>query len=62
VEMPLVFVLCNMEREGVKIQTQALADFGTHLREQLANLEQEIFTLAGLIMQALFIFILKIIF
>ncbi|MEG1572272.1 MAG: DNA polymerase I [Bacteroidales bacterium] len=47
VEMPLVFVLCNMEREGVKIQTQALADFGTHLREQLANLEQEIFTLAG---------------
>lgn len=47
VEMPLVFVLRNMEKEGVKIQTEALAAFGMQLKEELGNLEQRIYTLAG---------------
>ncbi|HAQ65389.1 MAG TPA: DNA polymerase I [Bacteroidales bacterium] len=47
VEMPLVEVLMDMERQGVAIDIHALADISRQLTHELVNLEQEIFQSAG---------------
>jgi DNA polymerase I len=47
VELPLVHVLAAMEREGLKLDAQRLADVGAGFGERIATLEKEIFELAG---------------
>lgn len=47
IEMPLVTVLANMEYEGVKIDTDALARMSEELRVESEKVQREIFQLAG---------------
>jgi len=47
VELPLVEVLVDMERAGVKLDTERLAEISTRLEGQIRKLEQEIWELAG---------------
>ena len=47
IEMPLMPVLAHMERNGVRIDTDALADTGRHFTARLKELETEIFSLSG---------------
>jgi DNA polymerase-1 len=47
VEMPLIEVLAAMERAGVKLHTQRLADIGKGMADRIDQLEREIFELAG---------------
>ena len=47
VEMPLVFTLHDMEREGVLVKAQELKTYGEQLQVQIVKLEQEIYGLAG---------------
>jgi DNA polymerase-1 len=46
-EMPLVHVLAEMEFHGVKVDSDLLERLGARIRVRLADLEQEIHTLAG---------------
>lgn len=47
VEMPLLRVLAEMERRGIKIDTEQLAEFSQQLAAKLATLEEEIQQQAG---------------
>jgi DNA polymerase I len=47
VELPLVHVLAAMEREGIRLDAQRLAEIGEGFAERIAELESEIFELAG---------------
>ena len=47
VEMPLVKILAEMELAGVKLDLSLLRELSDGFGEQLATLEQEIYTLAG---------------
>ncbi len=47
VEMPLIEVLAAMERVGVKLDAKRLAEIGKGMAERIAQLEAEIFELAG---------------
>jgi DNA polymerase I len=47
VEMPLIEVLAAMERLGVKLDATRLAEIGAGMAERIAELEGEIFALAG---------------
>jgi DNA polymerase-1 len=47
VELPLVEVLAAMEREGLKLEAERLAEVGAGFGERIATLEREIFELAG---------------
>ncbi len=47
VEHPLIYVLADMEREGVKIDKEALADYSVQLEGELRQLEKTIYTKAG---------------
>lgn len=47
IEMPLMPVLAKMERNGVRLDTQALAETGQHFRQRMEQLETEIYELAG---------------
>ena len=47
VELPLVDVLVDMERAGVKLDTERLAAVGETFAERIAVLEREIWELAG---------------
>jgi DNA polymerase-1 len=47
IEMPLIRVLADMERDGVKLNQEDLKTIATELREDIIALEKEIFTLAG---------------
>lgn len=47
VELPLVEVLLNMEREGVRIDVQALRDYSAQLSQLRDKVQDEIFQLAG---------------
>ncbi len=47
IELPLCPVLARMEREGVLVDSQALADFGRQLQTGIDVLTQEIYALAG---------------
>lgn len=46
-EMPLIYVLAEMEATGVKVDTGALKNSSLELTNQLAELEKEIHELAG---------------
>ncbi|MDR1880533.1 MAG: DNA polymerase I [Tannerellaceae bacterium] len=47
IEMPLVYVLCDMEEAGVKVDTGALKQSSVELTKELILLEQEIYRQAG---------------
>jgi DNA polymerase-1 len=47
VELPLVEVLAAMEREGLKLDAERLAEVGAGFGERIETLEKEIFELAG---------------
>ncbi|HEX8744786.1 MAG TPA: DNA polymerase I [Thermoleophilaceae bacterium] len=47
VELPLVDVLVDLQRAGVKLDTRRLADISTKVQEQIETLEREIHELAG---------------
>lgn len=47
IEMPLVFVLADMEYEGVSIDTQELLRIAEELKIEIARLEKEIYGIAG---------------
>lgn len=47
IEMPLMPVLAKMERNGVVLDTEALAETGRDFTERMEQLEKEIFELAG---------------
>ncbi len=47
VELPLVDVLIDMEREGVRIDVDALRRYSQQLTEERNQIEQQIYTLAG---------------
>ena len=46
-EMPLVFVLASMEIAGVKMNAQALKEYGDALAVKIAELEEKIYEQAG---------------
>ncbi|MFW5995298.1 MAG: DNA polymerase I, partial [Spirochaetia bacterium] len=46
-EMPLVRLAAEMEREGIAIDSQALADYSKELVEELGGIEKKIFELCG---------------
>ena len=47
IEMPLVPVLVNMERNGVLLDTEALKQSSVHFTAQMEMIEKEIYKLAG---------------
>ncbi len=47
IEMPLVFTLYDMEQNGVKVEGEALKFYGTQLGVKIAELEKEIYEMAG---------------
>ncbi len=47
IEMPLVYVLADMERSGVRINVENLRKYGDVLREDILKLDQEIIRMAG---------------
>jgi len=47
IEMPLIYVLADMERSGVKLDQEDLKAITINLREDIISLESEIYTLAG---------------
>ena len=47
IEMPLVFVLADMEREGIGIEADALKEYGTQLAGSITEYEQKIYKEAG---------------
>lgn len=47
IEMPLVYTLFDMEREGVLVDAGALKEYGTALQGKIVELEQEIYQDAG---------------
>lgn len=47
IEMPLVPVLVNIERNGVLLDTEALKQSSIHFTKQMERIEQEIYELAG---------------
>ena len=46
-ELPLSYVLAEMECSGFRVDGSALRDFGLSLRQRIAALEQEIYLLSG---------------
>jgi DNA polymerase I len=47
IEMPLVRVLTDMEAEGVRLDSESLAEIGKGLENEIKQLESEIFSLSG---------------
>ena len=47
IEMPLVPVLVNIDRNGVLLDTEALKQSSAHFTAQMEQLEKEIYELAG---------------
>jgi DNA polymerase-1 len=47
IEMPLVFVLSDMEREGISMDATALREYGQKLSVSIEELEQKIYEQAG---------------
>ena len=47
VEMPLVFVLFNMEQAGIRINKEELFRYGARLKDGIDTLEAEIYHMAG---------------
>ncbi len=47
IEMPLIYVLGDMEKAGITVDTKELESFGKSLGEKIDRLTAEIYTLAG---------------
>lgn len=47
VEVPLITVLADMEREGIRLDVEGLQDFSKQLQNDIVNVEAEIQSLAG---------------
>lgn len=47
IEMPLTLVLYSMEEEGIRVNPEALKDYGESLSGKITELEQEIYNEAG---------------
>lgn len=47
IEMPLVYVLADMEKAGVRLHSEALHEYAIGLREDIIRLEKEVIELAG---------------
>ncbi len=47
IEMPLIRVLADMERDGVRLNSEELKSVAVGLREDILSLEKEIYELAG---------------
>ena len=47
IEMPLVPVLAGMEREGIKLDKEAMAEFSIRLQKDIETFENDIYELAG---------------
>lgn len=47
IEMPLVFTLADMEREGIRVQADELKVYGEQLTGRIAELEEMIYEAAG---------------
>ena len=47
IEMPLTLVLYSMEEEGIRVNPEALKDYGESLSGKITELEQEIYREAG---------------
>lgn len=47
IEMPLTLVLFSMEEEGIRVNPEALKDYGEDLSGKITELEQEIYSEAG---------------
>lgn len=47
IEMPLVFALYEMEKNGVKVEAPVLKQYGEQLGEQIVVLEKEIYEMSG---------------
>lgn len=47
IEMPLSYVLYDMEKEGVKVEKESLKEYGSHLAEKIEKLEESIYRQAG---------------
>jgi len=48
IEMPLIRVLADMERAGIKLNREDLKVISANMREEIIGLEKEIFSLAGM--------------
>ncbi|MBF0338259.1 MAG: DNA polymerase I [Nitrospirae bacterium] len=47
IEMPLVYVLRDMEANGIKLDTTLISDLSTQVGQQMASIERRIYMLAG---------------
>lgn len=47
IEMPLLFVLYEMQKEGIKVDKDSLKAYGDRLQTRIIELEKEIYRLAG---------------
>ncbi len=47
IEMPLIYSLYHMEKEGIQVEKEALSTYGETLKVQIDCLEKEIYELAG---------------
>lgn len=47
VEVPLIKVLADIEREGIRLDVEVLKEFSAHLQTDVVNVEKEIQDLAG---------------
>lgn len=47
IEMPLLFTLYDMEKQGILVEREALHEYGQKLGERIRELEQEIYERAG---------------
>lgn len=48
IELPLIYVLSDMERKGVALDTQFLNEYSNTLGEEIRHYQEEIFTQAGM--------------
>ncbi len=47
IELPLVYVLADMENSGIRLDTKVLSEFGRYLNTETEKLSEEIFALSG---------------
>lgn len=47
IEMPLIFTLYDMEKNGIRVEREALNEYGRKLGERIVELEQDIYDRAG---------------
>ena len=47
VELPLLFTLSNMEKEGIRVNAEALKEYGSQLEVRIKELESQIYEEAG---------------